>query len=177
MEISSVAAFLDYYKRIRSRTWKVIRTIPPEQLEWTFRNGKFTLGDQVRHIAAIERYMFAETIAGRLSSYLGCGKDLANGYEDVLQYFETLQGESMQIFSALTDSDLQRKCVTPGNNIIPVWKWLRAMVEHEIHHRAQIYIYLSMFGVPTPPIFGLTAEEVAEYSKAATSDSKPPSQI
>jgi uncharacterized damage-inducible protein DinB len=43
-----------------------------------------------------------------------------------------------------------------------VWKWLRAMVEHEIHHRGQIYIYLSMIDVSTSPIYGLTSEEVFE---------------
>jgi uncharacterized damage-inducible protein DinB len=25
------------------------------------------------------------------------------------------------------------------------------MVEHEIHHRGQVYIYLSLLGVATPP--------------------------
>jgi len=35
------------------------------------------------------------------------------------------------------------------------------MVEHEIHHRGQIYLYLAIQGVPTPPLYGLTSEEVA----------------
>ena len=34
------------------------------------------------------------------------------------------------------------------------------MVEHEIHHRGQLYMYLSLLDVKTPPIFGLTSEEV-----------------
>jgi uncharacterized damage-inducible protein DinB len=34
------------------------------------------------------------------------------------------------------------------------------MVEHEAHHRGQIYSYLGILGVPTPPIFGMTSEEV-----------------
>jgi uncharacterized damage-inducible protein DinB len=39
------------------------------------------------------------------------------------------------------------------------------MVEHEIHHRGQIYMYLGMLGIPTPPIFGMTSEEVLEKSR------------
>ncbi|PYU63953.1 MAG: hypothetical protein DMG56_08020 [Acidobacteria bacterium] len=31
------------------------------------------------------------------------------------------------------------------------------MVEHEIHHRGQIHLYLGMLGVPTPPVYGLTS--------------------
>jgi uncharacterized damage-inducible protein DinB len=34
------------------------------------------------------------------------------------------------------------------------------MIEHEAHHRGQIYLMLSVLEVPTPPIFGLTSEEV-----------------
>jgi uncharacterized damage-inducible protein DinB len=36
--------------------------------------------------------------------------------------------------------------------------------EHEIHHRGQLYTILSVLDVPTPPIFGLTSEEVRARS-------------
>jgi uncharacterized damage-inducible protein DinB len=59
---------------------------------------------------------------------------------------------------------LKRKCRTPANTEIAVWKWLRAMVEHEIHHRGQLYIYANILKIKTPPLFGLTAEEVEKIS-------------
>jgi uncharacterized damage-inducible protein DinB len=71
----------------------------------------------------------------------------------------------MEIFTRLTADDLNQKCLTPGGVSITVWKWLRAMVEHEIHHRAQIYTYLGLLGIAAPPIYGLTSEEVRERSK------------
>jgi len=43
-------------------------------------------------------------------------------------------------------------------------KWLRSMIEHEIHHRGQIYLYLAMLEIPTPPLYGLTSEEVRSRS-------------
>ena len=160
MEITSVKSFLQYYERIRERTLKLINVVPSDQLDFTYKRGKFTIGDQIRHIAAIERYLYAETIAGRPSIYRGCGKELANGYEDVIKYFNDLHEESLEIFRNLSDEDLNNRCITLGNSGIVVWKWLRAMVEHEIHHRGQLYMYLSLLDVKTPPIFGLTSEEV-----------------
>ena len=77
-----------------------------------------------------------------------------------MAFFNRLHQESVAIFSRLSADDLQKKCVTPGGTPITVWKWLRAMVEHEVHHRSQIYTYLGMLGIPTPPIYGLTSEEV-----------------
>ncbi len=164
MEITSIKSFLDYYERIRERTNRLINVIPAEHFDFAYMQDKFTIADQIRHIAAIERYMFAETIAGRKSAYQGCGKKLADGYENVLKYFNDLHRESLEIFSNLSNEDLKRKCTTPGNAEIAVWKWLRAMVEHEIHHRAQLYIYVNLLKIKTPPMFGLTAEEVQKRS-------------
>jgi uncharacterized damage-inducible protein DinB len=164
LQIRDLPTFLDYFDKIHGRTMRVARCIPPDQVEWTYRDGKFTLGDLVRHIAAINRYMFAETVAGRHSRYAGCGKELADGYEQVMGFAERLHRESVDIFARLTPEVLSGKCMTPEGTSLTTWKWLRAMVEHEIHHRGQIYLYLSMLGVPTPPLYGLTSEQVRERS-------------
>jgi uncharacterized damage-inducible protein DinB len=164
MQIHDVNVFLDYLDRIHQRTLRVARCIPPDKIEWTYRPGKFTLGDLVRHIAAIERYMFVETIQGKPSRYAGCGRELTDGYDAVIAFMERLQRESRDIIAGLSTADLARKCNTPEGTPITVWKWLRAMVEHEIHHRGQIYMYLAMLDVPTPPLYGLTSEQVRERS-------------
>lgn len=164
MEIRSVAQFLEYWDSLRGRTRRVVTCIPPDRLDWTSRPGTFTLGDLVRHLATIERYMYAETVAGRPSRYAGCGRELADGYDAVLAYFDRLDAEAKGIIGALSDADLERKCRTPAGSPITTWKWLRAMVEHEAHHRGQIYLMLNRLEVPTPPLYGLTSEEVRARS-------------
>ena len=166
MEILSIPPFLKYFSNVRERTLRVARCIPPEKIDWSYAPGKFTFGDLLRHLAVVERYMFAENIQGHPSRYTTHGKELADGYENVLAFMERLHSESMEIFSKLSDQDLQRKCPTPGGAAIAVWKWLRSMAEHEIHHRGQIYLYLSILGVPTPPLYGLTSEQVRARSSA-----------
>jgi uncharacterized damage-inducible protein DinB len=167
MEIHSIAPFLDYWGSIRGRTRRVAACIPPDRIEWSPRPGKFTLGDQVRHLATIERYMYAETVAGRPSRYAGCGRELAEGFDAVLAFLDRLGAESRAIFATLSDADLERKCLTPAGSTITTWKWLRAMVEHEAHHRGQIYVMLGLLEVPTPPLYGMTSEEVAARSTLA----------
>ena len=160
MEIKTINPFLEYYKKIRARTKTVIAQIPADKINWTYREGKFTFADLIRHLAAIERFMYAENVKLRPSRYPGHGKELADGYQNILAYMDQMHQESMQIFTSLSDQDLQKKCTTPGGIEITVWKWLRAMIEHEIHHRGQIFTYLSMLEVKTAPVFGLTSEEV-----------------
>jgi uncharacterized damage-inducible protein DinB len=166
MEIRSIQPFLQYFGNVRERTMRVARCVPADKIDWSYAAGKFTLGDLLRHIAVTERFMFAENIQGQISRYTKHGKELADGKDDVLAFMERLHAESMEIFSRLTDSDLQKKCQNPGGMEITVWKWLRSMAEHEIHHRGQLYLYLGMLGVPTPPLYGLTSEEVRGRSKA-----------
>jgi uncharacterized damage-inducible protein DinB len=161
---AEVASFLDYYEKIRKRTSRVVDCIPPDRADWTWREGKFTLADLVRHIGAIERYMFAENVQGKPSRYPGHGRALADGLPAVRAFLERTHAESMEIFGRLTDADLAGKSETPAGIPITTSKWLRSMVEHEIHHRGQIYTYLAMLDVPTPPIYGLTSEQVKERS-------------
>ena len=165
MEIRTIEPFLQYFKNVRVRTMRVARCIPADKVDWTYAPGKFTLGDLLRHIAVAERLIWAETLSGRPSLYTTHGKELAETYKDILDFMECLHKESMEIFAKLSDEDLQQKCKTPEGAEITKWKWLRLMVEHEIHHRGQIYLYLGMLGVPTPPLYGLTSEEVRARGK------------
>jgi uncharacterized damage-inducible protein DinB len=153
-----------YFERIRERTMRVVACVPPDRIDWTFKEGKFTFGDLMRHLGAIERWMFAENAMQRPSLYPGHGRELADGYDAVVEYMRRMHAESVEIFSALTDEDLNRKCMTPGGAELRIGKWLRAMIEHEVHHRGQIYLYCSMLDIPTPPIYGLTEEMVKERS-------------
>lgn len=109
--------------------------------------------------------MYAENAHGRPSRYPGHGRELADGYGDVTAYLDRCHTEAMQEFRALTPAQWSGHAVTPAGTPISTWKWLRAMIEHEAHHRGQLYLMLQMLDVRTPPIFGLTEEEVAERSR------------
>lgn len=165
MQITDPQIFLHYYQRVKQRTSRLFPLIPPDKIEWSWKEGVFSIGDTIRHLAAIERYMYAENAQFKPAHYSGCGEELARGYEEVITYYHKMQEESFAIFSQLKQEDLEEKCQTPAGIEIRLWKWLRAMLEHEIHHRGQLYLYLAMLGIKTPPIYGLTSEEVIEKCK------------
>jgi uncharacterized damage-inducible protein DinB len=164
VENPKVAEFVSWFDRIRERTMRVVACVPPDRIDWTYKEGKFTFGDLMRHLASIERWMFAENAKGRPSRYPGHGRELAGSYDDIVAFMKRMHGESMDIFRSLTDADLEAKCMTPGGAELRIGKWLRSMVEHEVHHRGQIYLYLSILEIPSPPLYGLTEEEVKRRS-------------
>ncbi|MEZ4417297.1 MAG: DinB family protein [Gemmatimonadota bacterium] len=165
MHITTIEDFLDYFERVRERTRRVAALAPPDRLEWRPREDRFSLGDLIRHIGATERWMWAENVCGRPSRYPGCGIELASGYDAVLAYLDAMHAEATTIFGSLTAEDLQRRVPTPGGVQLTAWKWLRAMVEHEIHHRGQIYERLADLGVAAPPLYGLTEPQVLANSE------------
>jgi uncharacterized damage-inducible protein DinB len=156
--------FLRYFEQVRERTMRTVRCIPPDKLEWTCRQGEFTLGDLARHIATTERYVFAECACGRPSRYQGCGRDLADGLENVIAFMERLHAESMQVLRQMSDEDWNKKGTSPEGKPVTAWRMLRAMIEHEAHHRGQIYVYLGILGVPAPSLYGLNEREVVRLS-------------
>jgi len=165
MEIKSINAFLSYYEKTRQATLKVIEVIPHDKINWSYKPGKFTIGDLVRHMAAIERWVFAEVAQGNKPAYKGCGIELAGGYENIVSYFNQMQDQSIQIFKSLKDEDLTKHVKTLDGKDIELGSFLRALFLHEIHHRGALCIYLNLLNVETPPIIGLKEEQVIQLSK------------
>jgi uncharacterized damage-inducible protein DinB len=166
MEVTRIAPFLDYLDRVHERTRRIVRLVRADDLEWQAGPDRFTPGDLIRHLAGIERFMYAETVHGRPSSYPGHSRELADGIAATQAYYDALHAESRALFAELSDARLGEKCETPAGTPITVGKWLRAMIEHEAHHRGQLYFILGLRGVVTPPIYGLTSEQV--HAKSLT---------
>jgi uncharacterized damage-inducible protein DinB len=158
-------SFVEYWRKFRGRTVRVLDRIPGEDLEWTHLPGKYTFGDAFRHLAGIERYMYGENVRNRPSAYPGHSAELARGTDEIRAYMDRCHAKSLEIFGALTPDDLTSKCKTPSGTSITVWKWLRAMVEHEAHHRGQLYLMAGIRGISIPPLYGLTEEEVVSLSE------------
>ena len=152
--------FISYSKGFRSRTDRLVPLIPPALFDWRPQENAFSFGDLLRHLAGIERWMWAENAAGRPARYGGHDAEVPAG-QDPVQYFGALRTESSAIFENLSD-DLNSTVATPAGAEMKLWKWLRAMLEHEAHHRGQLYLMLRMNGIATPPLFGLTSEQVRD---------------
>lgn len=167
---------LTYIRRSHSRTERLIPLVPEPLIEWSPGRGAMSFGDILRHLAGLERWMWAENVHGRPSQYPGHSTALANGYGAVRDYYQTLVSDAEVLFSALDEAGLRARVATPAAATLPAWKWLRAMVEHHAHHRGQLYLMLRLVDVETPPVFGRTSEEVyasSERRSGAKPDTAP----
>lgn len=165
MERLDTASFIDWMTGVRRRTRALAEVVPADRMEWVPASGRFSPGDILRHIAATERWMWAENVRGLPSRYPGHGRDLAEGKENVLAYLDATRAETVDIIGGLAPQDLHKRCTTVAGVELAAWKWLRLMIEHEIHHRGQLYQMLGVLGVDVPPLYGLTEFQVRERSE------------
>ena len=112
-------SFLQYLDSVHARTRRVIELIPPEQLEWAPAPGKFSFGDIVRHLANIERFMYAESVSGRPSAYTGHDRRFADGYGAVVAYYDRMHDASRAIFAALTPDTIAKELASRAESAAP----------------------------------------------------------
>jgi uncharacterized damage-inducible protein DinB len=157
--IQSIGAFIEYFEGVRRRTLNYIGAIPPDRFEWSPRAGELTCGDLVRHIAAAEQMFVGVAVGGRWK-YAGHDRALAENLDAARTYLNAVHGEEMARLRGVRDADLTQSRPALKGQPVKTWRWLMAMVEHEVHHRSQLAAYLTQMGVEPPQIYGLTIEDI-----------------
>jgi uncharacterized damage-inducible protein DinB len=66
----------------------------------------------------------------------------------------------MNKLGTLSDSALIETRPSLSGTEVKTWRLLMAMVEHEVHHRSQIAMYLTLIKIKPPHIYGLGVEDV-----------------
>ena len=157
--ITSVAEFARYWEGVRRRTWTAVDRIEPARLDWAPRPGEMTCGEIVRHLAGAERFFVTKVVDDRFGDDLTPGQGLDHAGSRAL--LESVHREQMARLAALDDRVLTSPRRDLDGGTMKAWRFLMAMVEHEVHHRSQLDCYLSEMGVEPPQVFGRKYEEVA----------------
>jgi len=163
--IQSTTDFIKYFDSIRRRTLNYIRVVPSDRLGWSPNPGDFSCADIIRHMIASKRMFVRVAMEGRWK-YDGHESDEKQGLEELIAQFEATHAEAMDTLKRLPNEGLNEPRFGPKGEGYPLkaWRWMMAMTEHEIHHRSQLAVYLSLMGVQPPHIFGLGVEDLIALS-------------
>ena len=163
--IQSTSDFIKYFDSIRRRTFNYICVVPAERLNWSPKEGEFTCADIIRHIIAAEQMFVRVAIEGPWK-YEGHETNDEQNLDELIALLEITHIEAMEKLGQFPDGDLNAPRYGPkeAGHPLKAWRWLMAMTEHEIHHRSQLAVYLSLMGVQPPHIFGLGVEDLIALS-------------
>ncbi|HXH84885.1 MAG TPA: DinB family protein [Candidatus Tectomicrobia bacterium] len=164
--IASVADFARYFEGVRRRTWAAVDRITPALAGWAPRPGEFTCAAIVRHLAGAERFFVTRVVDDRWTDDLDVAADTAD-LDGARAALRDLHAEAMGRLAALPDARLAQTIVDLEGRRVRVWRFLMAMVEHEIHHRSQLDAWLALAGVEPPQVFGYRMEDVVARARGA----------
>lgn len=156
--IASVAEFVRYFEGVRRRTLVAVDRLTPALLDWRPRPGEWTCGDIVRHLAGAERFFVTKVLEDRWTDDLDPGPPLTP--DATRARLATVHHEQMERLAALSDDRLQQGLADLDAGTVRAWRFLMAMVEHEVHHRSQLDSYLSAAGAEPPQLYGYRMEDV-----------------
>jgi uncharacterized damage-inducible protein DinB len=156
--IRSVADFIRYFEGVRRRTWVAVDRVTPELVGWRPRHDEWSCGAIVRHLAGAEHFFVARVVDDRWT------EDLDPGPECELAATRALLTDAhvreMARLATVPDTRLEEPIRDLGGQTMRLWRFLMAMVEHEVHHRSQLDCWLAEAGATPPQLYGYRMEDV-----------------
>ena len=157
--IQNTSSFIKYFESVRRRTLAYLQVLPAGQLDWAPKEGEFTCGDILRHLAASEKMFVGTVVEGRWR-YPGHQGSANDTLQALLENLNAVHQEAMQTLGTLPDAELDQTRPALQGKPVKAWRLLMVMVEHEVHHRSQLAVYLTLMGLQPPQIYGLGVEDI-----------------
>lgn len=157
--LQNVNRFIDYFEGIRRRTLHFIDAIPADRIDWFPSDGEFSFGDLIRHLAATEEMFVGALVDGKWK-YAGHKIQGKQERDAAITVLKSTHQEAMMRLGTLSDAALNESRRSLSGQEVKTWRLLMAMVEHEVHHRSQIAMYLTLIKIKPPHIYGLGVEDV-----------------
>ena len=150
-----IADLREHLERFRGVTLQTLEWVPEEKLSWGPKEGVRSFADQFLHIARVEEYHARGLLGGDWNMERYFSRLPVITRESLRGVLNETRTRTLADLDALDPSRLDEPATVPD---VPVhWTlraWLWYLVEHEVHHKAQLALYLREIGV-VPPFFAL----------------------
>jgi DNA-binding transcriptional ArsR family regulator/uncharacterized damage-inducible protein DinB len=146
-----------------STTRKLLERVPANQLGWRPHAKSRTLGALANHIAVAQARV-ANAIQTATYDLSNREAPAPDSLEGILENFDASTAEARRLLASMSDEDLMSmwEGQAGGRTVFksPKIGVIRAIVmNHIIHHRGQLTVYLRQLDVPLPSVYGPTADE------------------
>jgi uncharacterized damage-inducible protein DinB len=169
-------SMLGEFDQEMQNTRKTLERVPDEKWNWKPHEKSGTVGWLAGHIATLPGWL-TMTITTEQLDYAPVGgpsfqPPKIENRKDALGNFDKETSEARAALATASDTDMLKgwTLLAGGNEIftMPRVAVIRGMVmNHLIHHRAQLGVYFRLLGVPVPGLYGPSADEKDNAASAA----------
>ncbi len=144
-------------------TRKLLERVPGEKAQWKPHRKSFALG----HLAQLVAWMpgwIADSLREPFKEIGGGGSGYSfEATETLLMMFDANVVRAREALEQVTGPALEESwSLKVGGKAVwtaPRWEVIRLHLNHLIHHRGQLTVYLRLVDVPLPQVYGPTADE------------------
>jgi uncharacterized damage-inducible protein DinB len=158
-------ALLPEFDREMRTTRRLLERVPEDRLSWQPHSKSMTLGRLATHIAEIPQW--AKMIISDSVFELDPGSYVpktAASREELLNTFDDCVASARALIASASDAELLATWTMKagGHEVMSQPKamaWRTLVMNHAIHHRGQLSVFLRENDVPIPSIYGPSADE------------------
>ncbi len=155
--------FLAEFKQEAALTRLFLAKVPMEKASYQLNKKSETLGRLAVHVAELLAW-WKNVLEENTMDFAGFEPKKIETTEALLQYFDTLYQETLSAFEnakeEILTSDWTMKNGEEIYMTLPKKQILRVFcMNHLVHHRAQLGVYLRLVGVEIPATYGPSADD------------------
>jgi uncharacterized damage-inducible protein DinB len=155
------------FDRECATTRKLLERAPAEKYSWKPHLKSYSLGQLAGHIANLPQWVAGSLLPGEYDlakAGLGGAPKEPAGREALLKTFEESVAAAKAAMAQLDDAKAMGTWTLRKGPVVimemPRIAFVRTiLMNHGIHHRGQLSVYLRLLDVPVPVIYGPTADE------------------
>jgi uncharacterized damage-inducible protein DinB len=159
-------ALLPEYDHEMATTRRLLDRVPETEFAWKPHDKSMTLGQLSGHLANIPTWCSAVLDAAEFDlASIGEARPRApESHDRLLKEFDTKVAAARASLAARSDAELRTPWTLRRGSYeiftLPRISAIRSFVmNHSIHHRGQLSVYLRLKNVPVPAMYGPTADE------------------
>ena len=159
-------SFIAELKHEAASTKRILERVPEGKFDWRPHPKSMSLGRLAAHVAELPGFLNSILTVDEFDFARGDYKPSpASTPQELMNVFEQKLVEVVQTLQNTTDERMQASfTLRSGDHVLatlPRVVAIRSMaLNHIIHHRGQIAVYLRLLDIPVPGMYGPSADEM-----------------
>src|SRR5687768_725264 len=162
MNTTIITQFLSEFEAEIPATRKCLERVPEKLYDWKPHEKSMTLGYLTLLVAEIPMWI-AVMINKREIDFQTFKHFQAKTANEMVNHFDENVNSARQAFQELTSNDLSKPFVLKNGDYIiissPLVENISSTLNHWVHHRGQLTVYMRLNDIQVPSIYGPSADE------------------